>query len=214
MFYKTCDKHRKNKKMNIRFSANQNDPLYNTKYLQLKKAKSPNRKSDWVYAHRPNAKDVVVIAPVIHSKDGDSVVFIETERPPIKAEGKADRCIELPAGLVGDENSAEETEQALVKELLEETGYKPDKITIQGKNIASSPGCTSETSTIAIADINQDIIAQSPITDGGVIKAIYKVPLKELSKWLGEQQSKGKAVSAQALSGLYFVLSRLHPDSN
>jgi len=126
---------------------NSNNILYNSKYLQMKKVLSPNGKSDWVYAHRPNAKDVVVIAPVIHNQDADYVVFLETERPPLKAENKAERGIELPAGLVGDEDYNETVEDALAKELLEETGYEADKITIESKMVSSSAGLTSETST-------------------------------------------------------------------
>ena len=193
--------------MNISFKSS---VLFDTKFLQLKQTSSPDGKGDWVYAHRPNAKDVVVIVPVIHNKNGASVIFLETERPPLKAENKAQRCIELPAGLVGDENSKETVKDALAKELLEETGYEADKITIQSKNIASSPGCVSETSTIAIADINKDKIKQPPITDNGIIKNIHKVPVKNLTQWIKEQEDKGKAISAQALSGLFFLISKLN----
>ena len=41
--------------------------LYDTKYLQLKSTPSKTGK-EWVYAHRPNASDVVVILPVINNK--------------------------------------------------------------------------------------------------------------------------------------------------
>ena len=50
--------------------------LYDTKYLQLKSTKSKTGK-DWVYAHRPNAKDVVVILPLINNKD---ILFLKEER--------------------------------------------------------------------------------------------------------------------------------------
>ena len=75
-----------------------NNILYDTKYLQLKKTKSKSG-NDWVYAHRPNAKDVVIIVPVINNKQ---VLFIIEERPPLIAEGYAVRSIAVPAGLVGD----------------------------------------------------------------------------------------------------------------
>lgn len=207
---------RLNYQSNIRqtgFSGSQAQPdnnvLYDTKFLQMKKAPSPNGKADWVYAHRPNSKDVVVIAPIIHEKEGDSIVFLETERPPIKAEGKASRCIELPAGLVGDEKKGESVQEALEKELKEETGYKADEISIQAKNIASSPGSVSETSTIAIADITKPP-TDKPIDDGGVIKAVHKVPINKVMDWLKEQSANGKAISSQACTGLLFALSRIN----
>ncbi len=202
--------------MGINFKSS-NNVLFDTKFLQMKKAKSPDGSHDWMYAHRPNAKDVVVIAPII-DKNGDkkitkddSILFIETERPPIKAEGKAERCIELPAGLVGDENPTEGIKDAVKKELAEETGFEAD-IEIVGRNIASSPGCVSETSTFAIANIfaNNPKVVQDPVDDGGVIKARHQVPIKELDSWLQKQQESGKAISAQALSGLYFVNSRMN----
>ena len=41
--------------------------LYDTKFLQLKSTPSKSGK-DRVYAHRPNAKDVVVILPIINNE--------------------------------------------------------------------------------------------------------------------------------------------------
>jgi ADP-ribose pyrophosphatase len=185
-----------------------NQVLYDTKFLQLKQTQSPSG-NPWVYAHRPNAKNVVVIAPIIHNEHGDSVVFLETRRPPIYAEGKAETCIELPAGLVGDEAKGETVSQAIKKELLEETGYKASRIRIVAPLVSSSAGCTSETSTIAIADIIKDKIFKKPVTDGGIIVDIHKVPLKKVEAWLKLQQKNGKAISAQALSALYFVMAKL-----
>lgn len=185
-----------------------NQVLFDTKFLQLKQAQSPSG-TPWVYAHRPNARNVVVIAPIIHNPQGDSVVFLETRRPPMYAEGKAENCIELPAGLVGDEIEAETVKQAIRKELLEETGYKASRIKIMAPLVSSSAGCTSETSTIAIADIVRDKIFKKPVTDGGIIVGIHKVPLRKVENWLKSQQKNGKAISSQALAGLYFVISRL-----
>ncbi len=45
--------------------------LYNTKYLQLKSTPSKSG-NEWVYAHRPNASDVVVILP----ETEDEVLFL------------------------------------------------------------------------------------------------------------------------------------------
>ena len=83
--------------------------LYDTKYLQLKSTKSKTGK-DWVYAHRPNAKDVVVILPLINNKE---ILFLKEERPPLQAENIAKYSIALPAGLVGDERIGETVEDAI-----------------------------------------------------------------------------------------------------
>jgi ADP-ribose pyrophosphatase len=174
--------------------------LYNTKFLQLKSAVSPGGKP-WYYAHRPNVTGGVVIVPVI----GDSIIFLETERPPIKTECRAERCIELPAGLMGDEKADETALEAINKELLEETGYIASKIEIVGENISSSPGCLSEAFYIAIAHINNIKPEVTPGDDGGIIKARHIVPVNKLHEQVKQWQKEGKSVSSQALAGLFFI---------
>ena len=113
--------------------------LYDTKYLQLKSTKSKTGK-DWVYAHRSNAKGVVVILPVINN---EKILFLKEERPPLAAEGIARYSIALPAGLVGDERIGETVEDAINSELLEEAGLKADRIEIKTRKTASSPPAPS-----------------------------------------------------------------------
>lgn len=96
-----------------------NKILYDTKYLQLKSTKSKSG-HDWVYAHRPNAKDVVVILPIIND---EKVLFLKEERPPLQAENIAKYCIGLPAGLVGDERIGESIEDAIKAELISKIAY-------------------------------------------------------------------------------------------
>lgn len=181
--------------------------LYSTKFLELKSTKSSSG-NDWAYAHRPNAKNVVVIVPIIHDKDGDKIVFIETKRPPLLAENKSISNIELPAGLVGDENANETISEALAKELLEETGYKATNFEIVAKNVSSSAGCTSETSLFAIADIEKDLQVLTPVTDGGIIIAIHKIPMNNVKTWLNEQENQGISIGSQTLSGLFYAFTR------
>ena len=110
------------------------ETLYSTKFLNLVASKRKG-KADWVYAHRPNAKNVVIIVPVIHKTDADYTMFLTTKRPPLIEEYGDVTCLEFPAGLVGDENTNETTEEALKKELLEETGYLAEKFDIKAKNL-------------------------------------------------------------------------------
>lgn len=181
--------------------------LYNTSHLQLKSAKSPDGTFDWFYAHRPNTRpgkdDGVVILPVIHEKEGDSILFLESRRPPLYSEGKSEIDIELPAGLVGDVREGETAEDAVKAELLEETGLKADSIKILMENSSSSAGCTSETVTFAKADISNPKEVQEPISDHGVIVARHKVPLNEVNSWLKEQQNDGKSICSHTLAAIY-----------
>ncbi len=181
--------------------------LYDTKFLQLKSAKSPSGK-DWVYAHRPNADNVVIIVPLITNGDKKQILFIKELRPPLYAENRSKYNIGLPAGLVGDERKGESTLDAVKAELLEETGFVADRIEIAAQNISSSAGCTSETSTIAIATITNPVPVQEPISDGGILVDRIIVDLDKIPQFLKEEQDKGNSISGQTLAGLYFVLLR------
>lgn len=181
--------------------------LCSTKYLELKEAVAPNGKSAWIYAHRQIATDVVVIVPVFKTRTEEKILFLKTQRPPLYAENKADINIELPAGLVGDERKGESIEQAIEAELREETGLRADSIKIVSRKIASSAGCTSETSTIAIAEITDTTEISKPLSDGGIILERIWVNANDIRNWLQEQEKNGCAISAQALCGLFYYFS-------
>lgn len=174
--------------------------LYDTKFLQLKSTPSKSG-NNWIYAHRPNAKDVVVILP--HTKD--EVLFIIEERPPIQAEGKGKYTIGLAAGLVGDERKGESIEDAIVSELLEETGLVAENIKIKALKVASSAGCTSETCTLAIASIKEKKPIQPPVSDGGIIVNRVWVQKNNIFKWLKEKENEGCVLTAQALATLFYL---------
>lgn len=181
--------------------------LCSTKYLELKEAVAPNGKSAWIYAHRQIATDVVVIVPVFKTRTEEKILFLKTQRPPLYAENKADINIELPAGLVGDERKGESIEQAIEAELREETGLRANSIKIVSRKIASSAGCTSETSTIAIAEITDTTEISKPLSDGGIILERIWVNANDIRNWLQEQEKNGCAISAQALCGLFYYFS-------
>lgn len=181
--------------------------LCSTKYLELKETVAPNGKSAWIYAHRQIATDVVVIVPVLKSETEEKILFLKTQRPPLYAENKADINIELPAGLVGDERKGESIEQAIEAELREETGLRADSIKIVSRKIASSAGCTSETSTIALAEITDTTEISKPLSDGGIILERIWINANDIRNWLQEQEKNGCAISAQALCGLFYYFS-------
>jgi ADP-ribose pyrophosphatase len=60
------------------------------------------------------------------------------------------RCLELPAGLVGDEDQSEGVEATALKELEQETGYTAERIERIGEFFAS-PGMVSEGFTLVRA---------------------------------------------------------------
>lgn len=99
------------------------------------------RQGRWEYASRCKAMTAVVI----HAEVEGEVVLIEQHRVPI---GK--RCIELPAGLVGDEEEHATILGTAAKELEEETGYRAERFEIIGE-FYSSPGMIAESFTLVRA---------------------------------------------------------------
>ncbi len=181
-----------------------NKTLYDTKFLQLKSTPSKSG-NEWVYAHRPNASNVVVILPII---DNEKILFLKEERPPLAAEGIGKYSIAIPAGLVGDERKGETTLEAIKSELLEETGLEADKIIIKTKVVASSPGCVSETCTIAFAYINNSTVTTPPIDDGGVIVERILVDKTNIFNWLKEQEAEGYILTGQTLAALFYLFEK------
>ena len=178
--------------------------LYDTEYLQLKSTKFLNNK-EWVYAHRPNASDVVVILPIIDNKE---ILFLIEKRPPLIAENISEFSVALPAGLVGDERTGETVEDAINAELLEEAGLKADKIVIKTRKLASSPGCVSETITIALAYINEYNIISAPVSDGGIITDRILVGINDVFSWLRQKENEGFAITSSTLAALFYLFEK------
>ena len=98
----------------------------------------------WEYVTRARG----IRAAVILAIDADDhVLLVEQYRVPL---GKA--CLELPAGLIGDDDSSpdEDPAAAAARELEEETGYRAARIEVIGE-FYSSPGMVSESFTLVRA---------------------------------------------------------------
>jgi ADP-ribose pyrophosphatase len=99
------------------------------------------RRGRWEYASRVGDVRAVVILAEFEGK------VILVDQPRVAVGG---RCIELPAGLVGDEDPSATIEGTAVKELEEETGYTAQRIERLG-DFHSSPGMLSEGFTLVRA---------------------------------------------------------------
>jgi len=109
-----------------------NDPpqvRWEGKYLRIV------TRGDWEYVERCGEVTAVVI---LAEHDGKTIL-IEQSRVPLG--GRI--CLEMPAGLVGDEDPDATIEETAIKELEEETGFTANRIERLGEYF-SSPGMVAE----------------------------------------------------------------------
>ncbi len=128
------------------------------------------KKGRWEFASRTDDIRAVVI---IAEHEGRVILI---DQPRVAVGG---RCLELPAGLIGDTDPDATVESTAVKELEEETGYTAGRIERLG-DFHASPGMLSESFTLVRAhdvrrsgegggdaheDINVHMVAREDIPD-------------------------------------------------
>lgn len=152
------------------------------------------RKGRWEYVSRARGiRAAVILAVDADENDGDHVILVEQYRVPL---GK--RCIELPAGLIGDDEGAEGEDAAAAgaRELEEETGYRAQRIEVIGE-FYSSPGMVSESFTLLRAhDLAK--VGEGGGTDSEDI-TVHRVPLAQIAAWLEARRAEGYAVDVRTL---------------
>jgi ADP-ribose pyrophosphatase len=99
------------------------------------------RRGKWEYASR--ARDIRAVV-VLAEYDGKLILV---DQPRV---GPDCRCVELPAGLVGDEDPDATIESTAIKELEEETGFTAERVERLG-DFYSSPGMLAEGFTLVRA---------------------------------------------------------------
>jgi ADP-ribose pyrophosphatase len=150
------------------------------------------RRGKWEYASRSRNIGAVVILAEHEGK----VILVEQPRVAPDC-----RCIELPAGLVGDEDPEATVESTAVKELEEETGFTAERVERLGEFYAS-PGMVSEGFTLVRAtglrkigegggDENEDI-------------EVHLVPRPDVPAFIAQKRSEGCAIDVKLLLFLDF----------
>lgn len=181
--------------------------------FQLKASSPPNGAAyDWVYLKHSKAGNSVLVVPVVKKNDENCIVFIRSLRPALYAERKSPDSIEVPAGLVGDENKDKTTEETMRDELAEEAGLKMLSYEILADKINSAPGVYAETLTVAKAIVDENMTEPTSKTkDDGVTLERHIVPIKEVQKWLREQDALGASLNSSSLAAL-FMLAPQYPE--
>jgi len=149
------------------------------------------KRGRWEYVGRARGIRAAVILAV---DDEDHVILVDQYRVPL---GR--RCIELPAGLVGDsdDNPDEETAVAGARELEEETGYRPGRMEVIGE-FFSSPGMVSESFTLLRA---HDLVK---VGKGGGVEnediTVHRVPLAGIMETVERFRKEGYAIDVKILA--------------
>ena len=145
------------------------------------------RDGQWEYVERARRIAAVVI---IAEHDG-KIVLVEQERVPI---GR--RCLELPAGLIGDSEGPDSVEAAARRELAEETGFAADHFEMLGEYY-SSPGMVAESFTLVRATGLTRMGAGGGV-DGENI-AVHLVPRAEIAEFVAAKRSDGVGIDVKLL---------------
>lgn len=145
------------------------------------------RRGKWEYVGRARG----IKAAVILAIDDGHVLLVEQFRVPL---GKP--CLELPAGLIGDETAGEAVESAAARELEEETGYRAARIESLGE-FHSSPGMVSESFFFVRAHELTKVGAGGGVDDENII--VHRVALAGLSDFIAAKRLEGCAVDAKLL---------------
>ena len=145
------------------------------------------RDGRWEYVERGGGVTAVVI---LAEHDG-KLVLVEQPRVPLGGRN----CLELPAGLVGDEDDLG-VEETARKELEEETGFTATSIEVLGE-FHSSPGMVAE----GFALVRATGLERSG--DGGGNEheeiQVHLVPRGEVAAFVAAKRDEGCAVDAKML---------------
>jgi len=168
-------------------TAEAEEVVWSGKYIVAK------RRGSWEYVGRARGIGAAVILAI----EEEHVLLVEQWRVPLQAQ-----CLELPAGLVGDETEGEDVATSAARELEEETGYRPDRIEIIG-TFASSPGMVSETFTLVRAH------GLTKVSDGGGVPGenitVHRVALAGVADFITAKRNEGVIIDVKMLALLHFV---------
>ncbi|MBS3928914.1 MAG: NUDIX hydrolase [Sphingomonadales bacterium] len=144
----------------------------------------------WEYVTRARGIRAAVILAIDAE---DHVILVEQFRVPLQK-----RCLELPAGLIGDDQGAEGEDAlaAAVRELEEETGYHAERIESLGE-FYSSPGMVSESFTLVRAH-GLTRVGPGGGTDGEDI-TVHRVALAHLPQFVEMARARGLGIDVRVL---------------
>ena len=149
------------------------------------------RRGRWEYVGRARGIRAAVILAI---DEEDHVILVEQFRVPM---GRP--SIELPAGLIGDDDSiaGEDAVAAAARELEEETGYRAERMEVLGE-FFSSPGMVSENFTLMKAH-GLTKVGEGGGTPGEEI-TVHRVPVKDIAHAVADWRARGYGIDVKMLT--------------
>jgi ADP-ribose pyrophosphatase len=143
----------------------------------------------WEYVSRSRGIHAAVILAIDEGDDGRHVILVEQYRVPLGI-----NCLEMPAGLVGDDMAGEASEIAAQRELEEETGYRAERWRTVGE-FFSSPGMVSESFTLLVAT------GLVKVGEGGGVDSeditVHRVPLDGIEAFIAAKRAEGCGIDVR-----------------
>lgn len=156
------------------------------------------RDGRWEYAGRVNARGAAFVLALTAAWE---ILLVEQYRVPLRA-----RCIELPAGIVGDhaDGADEPAAAAALRELEEETGYigARAELLLRGP---IAPGLSSELIELFLVRDARRVGPGGGAADEGEDITVHVVPLDDVHAFLQAQAAAGLRVEPRIYTGLWFA---------
>ena len=168
------------------------ETLYRGRFLLLLKD------GRWEYAQRVSNRGAVFVLAVTSVRE---LVLVEQYRVPLHA-----RTLELPAGILGDEDSHpdETPESCALRELEEEAGFRGRTARILTTGPVA-PGLTSEILYLVQVEGLEKTGAGGGV--GGEDITVHLAPLDGIAEWLEEKRQAGLWIEPRIYTGLYLLES-------
>ncbi|MBB5353705.1 ADP-ribose pyrophosphatase [Haloferula luteola] len=164
------------------------ETLYESRWLGV------YRNGHWDFVRRPNSDAAVGVLAVTSDA---KVLLVEQFRIPMQK-----RVIEIPAGLVGDEEEfrGEDLSETARRELIEETGYQAESM-VPLMSSPTSAGMTCETTHLFLAS------GLTRVGPGGGTGSeditVHEVPLVEMRSFLRAKENQGCLVDFKIQAALW-----------